>query len=206
MTDSPKFPLFSLTLHPEVSCCLQGSAAYIRVQLADYSVRRMADEGTEHSSNVATCECHHQLSWLAHGVPRVWDHIVVQELYCSLKGCKLHHCVGDLPQPERGKPLVEPGEQRKYQIWRHTLWLAVAHILWTKANEYSHTLEVMNIPLSLPPSPSTHPARPSSLYSLGAHSLRVLPQPMPVCTLTFTASMGARAMSAKNSALAEAAK
>jgi len=53
---------------------------------------------------------------------------------------------------------------------------------------------------------TSHPAMPSSLHSFGAHSLRVFPQPTLVCTRTFTDSIGQRAMSAKNSALAEAAK
>ncbi len=53
---------------------------------------------------------------------------------------------------------------------------------------------------------NTHPDIPSFSHSLGAHSLRVLPQPSEVWILTFTDSMGHRAMSAKNSALAEAAR
>ena len=52
----------------------------------------------------------------------------------------------------------------------------------------------------------THPASLSSLHSLGADSRSVLPQPTPVWTRTFTDSIGQSAMSAKNSALADAAK
>ena len=51
-----------------------------------------------------------------------------------------------------------------------------------------------------------YPQRPSLRYSLGRPSLMVLAQPGCVWMRTFKASQGARAMSAKNSALADAAK
>lgn len=52
----------------------------------------------------------------------------------------------------------------------------------------------------------TYAQRPSSAYILGTACLRVLAKPGMVWIRTLTASMGARAMSAKNSALAEAAR
>lgn len=52
----------------------------------------------------------------------------------------------------------------------------------------------------------TYAFKPSSLYILGAASLKVLAYPGWVWIRTLAASIGARAMSAKNSALAEAAK
>ena len=51
-----------------------------------------------------------------------------------------------------------------------------------------------------------YPYIPSSLISFGTPSLRLLAHPGWVCTLTLTASIGARAISAKNSALALAAR
>ena len=51
-----------------------------------------------------------------------------------------------------------------------------------------------------------YPQNPSSLYNLGNPSLKVLLHPSCVWIRTFKASHGARPMSAKNSALAEAAK
>ena len=53
---------------------------------------------------------------------------------------------------------------------------------------------------------TTHPQNPSSLYSLGRPSRKVLLHPGCVWIRTFNASHGAKPMSAKNSALAEAAK
>ena len=52
----------------------------------------------------------------------------------------------------------------------------------------------------------TYPRMPSSFSSFGAPSLSVLAQPGFVWIRTLTASIGAKAMSAKNSALADAAK
>ena len=51
-----------------------------------------------------------------------------------------------------------------------------------------------------------HPRTPSWLYSLGIPSRRVFAHPGCVCILTLMASIGASAMSAKNSALADAAR
>lgn len=52
----------------------------------------------------------------------------------------------------------------------------------------------------------THPFMPSALIILGKPSLSVVLHPGFVCILTFTDSIGHRAMSAKNSAEALAAK
>lgn len=59
---------------------------------------------------------------------------------------------------------------------------------------------------NMPLHESTYPLIPSSAISLGAPSRRVLAQPGCVWIRTFTASIGAKAMSAKNSALADAAR
>ena len=52
----------------------------------------------------------------------------------------------------------------------------------------------------------SYPRTPSSFNNFGAPSRKVLAQPGLVCIRTLTASIGAKAISAKNSALAEAAK
>lgn len=52
----------------------------------------------------------------------------------------------------------------------------------------------------------TYPQNPSSLYNLGNPSRIVLAHPGCVWIRTFNASHGAKPISAKNSALAEAAK
>ena len=51
-----------------------------------------------------------------------------------------------------------------------------------------------------------YPLNPSACISLGTPSLNVLAQPGCVWIRTLTASMGAKAISAKNSALALAAR
>ena len=51
-----------------------------------------------------------------------------------------------------------------------------------------------------------YPQNPSSLYNLGRPSRRVSLHPGCVWIRTFNASHGAKPMSAKNSALAEAAR
>ena len=68
----------------------------------------MADKGTENSGNVASCEGDNQLSLFAHLVSRGRDHVLVEELHCSFKRCKLHHGVRDLAQPQWRQALVEP--------------------------------------------------------------------------------------------------
>ena len=67
----------------------------------------MANDGTEHSSDVAGSKRHHQLLWLAEGVSRNRDNVLVEELHRSLKGSKLHHCVRNLSHPQWGQPLEE---------------------------------------------------------------------------------------------------
>lgn len=52
----------------------------------------------------------------------------------------------------------------------------------------------------------THVPMPSLAMSLGMPSVRPLAKPGRVCTATFTASNGASAASAKNSALADATR
>ena len=99
---------------------------------------------------------------------------------------------------------------------------ATKHILWKQswlrsntklkiALHYHKTCTWQSSPSktslsNMPLHESTYPLIPSSAISLGAPSRRVLAQPGCVWIRTFTASIGAKAMSAKNSALADAAR
>ena len=96
------------TFHAKVPCSLHCSAPSLRVEFTDNGVGWVADEGTEHSGNVASCEGDNQLSLFAHLVSRDWDHVLVEELHCSFESCKLHHGVRDLAQPQWRQALVEP--------------------------------------------------------------------------------------------------
>ena len=75
-------------------------------------------QGAEDSGHVACCECDRQLLRFVERVTRHWDHILVQCFKDALKGSKLNHGVRDLPHPQRGQSLVEPGErEREMNTW-----------------------------------------------------------------------------------------
>ena len=65
----------------------------------------MTDDGTEHSCDVASRECHHKLLGFGERITRHGDDVLVEELNRPLKRSKFHHCVGNLSHPERRKTL-----------------------------------------------------------------------------------------------------
>ena len=95
------------TLPSQLPGCTGWSAAHVRVELGDNTVCRMAHKGAEDTSDVASCEGDNELRRLAEGVTRIGHHIAVEKLDSTLKGSKLHHSVGNLPQPKRRQALVE---------------------------------------------------------------------------------------------------
>ena len=108
-TGSSHAQITVFTDHAEVFGGLQRSASNGRVELRHHRVGRMADDGTEHASDVAGTKRDGKLRWFPELVSRDGDHVLVEELHSALKGCKLHHGVGNLAQPQRGKTLVEAG-------------------------------------------------------------------------------------------------
>ena len=170
------FKTFRLYLESKSTGSVANTGALGLVHVADNSVGRMRDDGAEDSSNVTSSEGDDQLLRLAALGARLRHHILVDGLHSPLETGKLHHGVGDLSAPERDERLVEAVESLLLENER-----------------------------SCCPESGGEGARRRGLHS-HLQRERVERRERERDTRTLTHSMGDRAMSAKNSAEAEAAK
>ena len=86
---------------------LAQTSAGSLVEIGDQGVSGVGHDGTEHTSNVASSEGHHQLLRLAALGSGLGHHVLVQKLHSPLEAGELHHGVGDLSAPQRHQGLVE---------------------------------------------------------------------------------------------------
>ena len=148
------------------------------VHVAHDGVSRMGHDGAEDSRDVAGSEGDDQLLGLAALRPWLGHHVLVEGLHGPLEAGELHHGVGDLSAPQRNQGLVEP----------------------------IYSLGVLDDGEGCPESGW------ESSWGRGLHSDLEREkegrknEEAKLRTPTLTDSMGDRAMSAKNSADAEAAK
>lgn len=70
-------------------------------------VRQLWSDGPLVLTDVAGHEGDHQLLGLGALAAGLGDDVLVEQLHGALKAGKLHHCVGDLPHPQRNHTLVE---------------------------------------------------------------------------------------------------
>ena len=72
----------------------------VSVQLANHHIRWVTDDRTSNTRNVSTQETHPSL--LQRVIALFWfPQSSVDVIDGRLKGCEFHHCVWDLPAPER---------------------------------------------------------------------------------------------------------
>ena len=81
----------------------------VSVQLADHDIGRVTDDGTSDTGNIPTQETHPGL--LQRVVALLWfSQRGVDVIDRRLKGGELHHCIWNLPAPERVETLVQPSD------------------------------------------------------------------------------------------------
>ena len=84
-----------------------GRNTLTSVQLADQQIGGVGDGRAEDTRNVSSGERNAQLLRLVALLFRLRHDVLVEGLDRVLESTKFHHCVGDLPRPQRRKALEE---------------------------------------------------------------------------------------------------
>lgn len=155
---------------------VQGRGALGLVQFRDDCVGWVRHDGAEDTGNITSGEGDDQLFSLGALGARLGHDVSVQEFEGLFEAGELHHCVWDLTHPE----------------WHETLVEGVDALFLHHLGESCEDFHILMI----------FPERKTE----NSPSRRVLANPGVVWILTLAASNGDKAMSAKNSAEAEAAK